>query len=657
MQLADAEDSVPRKASLTTEIFNAVITQLNGETECDAVVCITENDSLVLVNSVMQVCIIARVGRCCCAVAHQSRFDKACIVDSADLTSEQRLRIAVVGCVNPCRVITQSSGLVRVQEANPVCTVDSLRSIIGGEDFESVLDRRHFQDRARVDVRDRGILSAVCLVSINDVSAGQSSITQFGAWDVMDTGCYNNESRTPCAYSAFERASLRWLEFQDIDTPADEISLEELTQNNVAYRIRTVYDNEYFTLENRQKVGWDAYQPGTGLMIIHIDYNENTWRNNGVNSGMHPRYDLVEANGRQGSDQQNNLYPIAGNNIFTDYSTPNSLTWDGTPTEKGITDIRVEDGVVKFRFMHDRLRRPKMNEVSDITANSALLSWNAVDEAIGYRLVVNEELPDSLNPVLFDEDFSLMEEGSYPAAHYEELSTELDDHTHIPGWSGTQIYSAGGYVRIGMYGANGRLTTPHIGFSNESDSCFVAFHAVSYPGKTVNYTVSLLDENGETVESQTLKAKKTEESVVLVFHGVADGSRFRFDTQKERLFLNDLRVLSDTLSGIWNAGPREWTVDSIADTQYLLEGLAQNRTYHCKVMALATDGLTSSLFSDELQFTTLSTSGITAAPAALEREAWYDLQGRRVSQPGRGLYIRRTTGADGQTRTEKIICR
>ena len=99
------------------------------------------------------------------------------------------------------------------------------------------------------------------------------------------------------------------------------------------------------------------------------------------------------------------------------------------------------------------------------------------------------------------------------------------------------------------------------------------------------------------------------------------------------------------------------TVDSIADTQYLLEGLAQNRTYHCKVMALATDGLTSSLFSDELQFTTLSTSGITAAPAALEREAWYDLQGRRVSQPGRGLYIRRTTGADGQTRTEKIICR
>ena len=485
----------------------------------------------------------------------------------------------------------------------------------------------------------------------------QSSITQFGAWDVMDTGCYNNESRTPCAYSAFERASLRWLEFQDIDTPADEISLEELTQNNVAYRIRTVYDNEYFTLENRQKVGWDAHQPGTGLMIIHIDYNENTWRNNGVNSGMHPRYDLVEANGRQGSDQQNNLYPIAGNNIFTDYSTPNSLTWDGTPTEKGITDIRVEDGVVKFRFMHDRLRRPKMNEVSDITANSALLSWNAVDEAIGYRLVVNEELPDSLNPVLFDEDFSLMEDGSYPAAHYEELSTELDDHTHIPGWSGSQIYSAGGYVRIGMYGANGRLTTPHIGFSSESDSCFVAFHAVSYPGKTVNYTVSLLDENGETVESQTLKAKKTEEPVVLVFHGVADGSRFRFDTQKERLFLNDFRVLTDTLSGIWEAGPKEWTIDSIAETQYRLEGLAQNRTYHCKVMALATDGLTSSLFSDELQFTTLSTSGITAAPAALEREAWYDLQGRRVSQPGRGLYIRRTTGADGQTRTEKIICR
>ena len=129
------------------------------------------------------------------------------------------------------------------------------------------------------------------------------SRTQLGQWDVMDTGAYNNESRTPPAHSAFERYSLGWLDFIDIDTPAEVMELEELTEHNVAYRIVTPNNpDEFFTLENRQLIGWDSYLPGGGLMILHINYDEGIWDRNAVNNGVNPCYDLVEADGNQGQN-------------------------------------------------------------------------------------------------------------------------------------------------------------------------------------------------------------------------------------------------------------------------------------------------------------------------------------------------------------------
>ena len=42
--------------------------------------------------------------------------------------------------------------------------------------------------------------------------------------------------------------------------------------------------NEYFLLENRQPVKWDAGLPGKGMLILHVDYNASIWANNSVNN-------------------------------------------------------------------------------------------------------------------------------------------------------------------------------------------------------------------------------------------------------------------------------------------------------------------------------------------------------------------------------------
>ena len=60
-----------------------------------------------------------------------------------------------------------------------------------------------------------------------------------------------------------------------------------------------------------------------------------------------------------------------------------------------------------------------------------------------------------------------------------------------------------------------------------------------------------------------------------------------------------------------------------------------------------------------LSFTYSTTSGIsgTQATKGIRSEVYYDMQGRLVSQPSHGLYVRKTTFTDGTSATQKHIIR
>ena len=485
-----------------------------------------------------------------------------------------------------------------------------------------------------------------------------TAATQLGSWDVMDAGSYNNNSRTPPSFTAFERYSLGWMELTEIDTPSDSIVLDEISRHNVGFRISTANENEFFTLENHQQEGWDRFQPGRGLMIIHVNYSESAWNNNSVNSGANPRYDLVEADGTQGYNQKTDLFPTPDNDMFTDYSTPGSMSWSGEPTEKGITHIRQNgDGTVSFRFMLDRLARPVMLAPTDVTDHSFQLNWEPVEGAVGYDLSLREVLPDSLNPIVLDEDFSLMDDDAYPKSGYQTIEQSLDDYCHQPGWQGSDIYASNGYVRIGSYGKSGWLQTPSVTTDDADGWLTAAFRAVSYPGKKVSYTVSLTDAGtGDVIASHDLKADKNETHVLLCFQSSAS-VRLRISTRNERLFLSSVRMLSGLADSteVWTAGPRQWTVDSITATSYVADSLESSRTYVYSLVALATGGLTSSLPTVEQQVTTCSVQsvGIQSAGGTVARQPvttdCYDISGRRATPSSHGLVIIRRIYSDGST--------
>ena len=162
-----------------------------------------------------------------------------------------------------------------------------------------------------------------------------------GAWSVLDVGPYNNNSRTPPNYSAFERYAMGWLLPGRMGLN-ETIELEPIS-NNVAYKVNTSRPNEFFLIEKREQIGNDKYLPGNGMLVWYIDYDATAWRNNTVNNvAARQRVDLIEADGRNeaGTSSDASSFPgILGKTEFTATSSPAFVCRLGQPVGVEFTNL------------------------------------------------------------------------------------------------------------------------------------------------------------------------------------------------------------------------------------------------------------------------------------------------------------------------------
>lgn len=134
-------------------------------------------------------------------------------------------------------------------------------------------------------------------------------------WDIMCSGNYNNGGNTPPTYSSYERFYLGWLQPKQL-LDKGQYTLMPLQSDNQAYLIAVGNHNlvggmpspsEFFMLEYRPKEGWDKYNPGSGMLVWHIDYSASAWANNTPNNGPNiMRIHLEEANGILWNQRANN---------------------------------------------------------------------------------------------------------------------------------------------------------------------------------------------------------------------------------------------------------------------------------------------------------------------------------------------------------------
>ena len=227
-----------------------------------------------------------------------------------------------------------------------------------------------------------------------------------GQWSLMGDGIYNKDPGTPTWYGsspahpdAWSLVKLGWVAPQTFVTYPDPgiLSLDPVAvapppaiaaQGTQVMQLQalTGKGNQYFLIENRQQIGFDAGLPGHGLLVWLVDQDvvDSTINSNTVNNNAgRPGVKLIEADAdwallQYGGDLGSAGDPFPGsqrNSILTPMTNPSSIPYTdfGWVNLRAITEV---SGAVSFTAGFAPI--PPQYPTSDRTTKT--LSWSANTE-------------------------------------------------------------------------------------------------------------------------------------------------------------------------------------------------------------------------------------------------------------------------------------
>jgi len=192
------------------------------------------------------------------------------------------------------------------------------------------------------------------------------SFTGTGNWDIMAGGSWNGSpgGNRPPHHNMYSKIKFGWVTPTVLSTPLTIVNMPNSAENPVAYRINTATTNEYFLLENRQRLKFDTNVPGSGLLIYRVHAQIASAENNNTINTTHPQrmYPVCASatvampNSTPSSYGNINSggcpFPGSSNqDSFTDDTTPSMKSWANTNTGKPITKIIQMNGRINFYFM------------------------------------------------------------------------------------------------------------------------------------------------------------------------------------------------------------------------------------------------------------------------------------------------------------------
>lgn len=190
-------------------------------------------------------------------------------------------------------------------------------------------------------------------------------------WDLMCSGSYNGDGYRPCGYTSWERWMAGWQTPITLSTTTAVSGMKPLEDNGESYIIyNSGNSNEYFMLENRGNVGWDAPLSGHGMLIVHVDYNQSIWDNNKPNDdASHQRMTWVPADNQLQYETTSSGYkyltaaglatdpfPTSSNNTFGPESTPKATWFNNNANGNAWMEETIENitkdanGYISFNF-------------------------------------------------------------------------------------------------------------------------------------------------------------------------------------------------------------------------------------------------------------------------------------------------------------------
>ncbi len=262
------------------------------------------------------------------------------------------------GRVDVVEVIHSGRG---AEESSNVADIWSHRWVLAAEGLSVTYDGKLINDYiiqpekyGSTNIANIGVLvhefgHALGLPDLYDIDGSSRGI---GRWCCMAGGTWNNSGKTPAHFSAWCKEELGWIAPVELSGTGSVTNMDHSDSSDETYRFNTPDSDEYFLLENRQKTGWDAYIPGEGLAVYHIDASRS---NNADETRRLVEVEQADGdqdlNGNGNSGDNGDLFPGSSNNTTFDCnSLPNSNTYDGASSNINIFNISESGSTVSFDY-------------------------------------------------------------------------------------------------------------------------------------------------------------------------------------------------------------------------------------------------------------------------------------------------------------------
>lgn len=496
-----------------------------------------------------------------------------------------------------------------------------------------------------------------------DYSGGYGMAT----WDVMDSGSYLDDSRTPAGYTSYERWFSGWMEPKEIKEMTRIEGMKPLATDPVAYILYNEKNkNEYYLLENRQPVDFDGKLFGHGMLILHVDYNESAWTSNTVNTvADHQRVTIIPADNNFDFTEKGfkgDPWPgTAGNTQLTNYSTPAATLYNKNKDgqylmSKSIDNITedTDNNTISFVACRPELEIPvPSDEVEQEGSNSFSVKWQKVTGATGYEIELT-----TLNRASSDPAKALQNEFDFKdcyseKAGYTDISTKLGSYG-LPGWSGAILFTSPNLLKMGTSTKTGWVKTDTWKVPQSTDMTVVmGANVVKDP---VDGKISITYGNeGESAGKQEASFTVTADGKqVFTFKDIRKDPYYLEINPTKQMYLNYLAIYD----GIWTAEQLGINTESSSrragsepetfmttKNKYTFTDLDTSKRFVYRVRAVGEEN-TFSLWSEEKSFE-FGTTGIGYLPVKVKETGsvrYFNLQGQEVNGTAKGLVIRKQGG-------------
>ena len=174
-----------------------------------------------------------------------------------------------------------------------------------------------------------------------------------GIWDIMSLGSWTGApaGSSPAHMSAWSLIRLGWVTPTDVTTAQVGTAIDAVETSGKVFRLSLPgTTSEYFLIENRQPIGFDAALPGSGLLIWHVDDSQTS-----NDQDNHRLLDLEEADegvsGDRPTDSGDPWHDTAAG--WGPDTSPDSHAYDGSVTGWRIRDISASAATMTATVAHD----------------------------------------------------------------------------------------------------------------------------------------------------------------------------------------------------------------------------------------------------------------------------------------------------------------